>query len=87
MMEWHKRFVQQAAWTKHLRSYLFERAGLAICQQGAGSRLRDGGDPVICLNTPAGVHGLDLEPGRLVEAHLHAPQAILACGDARLGVG
>jgi SAM-dependent methyltransferase len=80
-MDWHKRYVQQAAWTKHLRSYLFGRAGLGTACMvlevgcGTGAILSD-------LNTPAGVYGVDLEPACLVEAHLHAPQASLTCGDA-----
>jgi SAM-dependent methyltransferase len=80
-MDWHKRYVQQAAWTKDLRSYLFGQAGLETADMvlevgcGTGAILAD-------LNTPAAVHGIDLERTCLIEAHLHAPQAVLACGDA-----
>ena len=80
-MDWHRRYLQQAAWTKDLRSYLFGQAGLATADMvlevgcGTGAILSD-------LNTPAAIHGIDLERNCLEEAHLHAPQAVLACGDA-----
>jgi SAM-dependent methyltransferase len=80
-MEWHKRFVQQAAWTKDLRTYLFKRTGMEAARRvlevgcGTGAILAD-------LDTSADVHGLDLQPKRLLEARSNAPQAILACGDA-----
>jgi len=32
-MEWHKRFVQQAAWTRELRLYLFKRAGMPTARR------------------------------------------------------
>ena len=80
-MEWHKRFVQQAAWTSELRQYLFKRAGMQVARRvlevGCGT-----GAILSGLVTPAAVHGLDLEPARLAEARRHAPQAILACADA-----
>ena len=79
-MEWHKRFVQQAVWTNELRAYLFERAGMEsarrVLEAGCGT-----GAILSGLTCRADIHGLDLEPTRLVEARLHAPQAILACGD------
>ena len=80
-MDWHKRFVQQAAWTKDLRTYLFKRAGLETARRvlevgcGTGAILSD-------LDTPAAIHGLDLQPARLVQACRNAPRACLACGDA-----
>jgi SAM-dependent methyltransferase len=81
MMDWHKRFVQQAAWTKNLRAYLFKRAGM----QAASSVLEVGcgtGAILSNLDTPAAIHGLDLLPDRLMEAHRNVPRASLACGDA-----
>ena len=80
-MDWHKRYVQQAVWTKDLRTYLFRRTGLETARRvlevgcGTGAILSD-------LDTPVSIHGVDLEPVRLLEAHLHAPEAILSCGDA-----
>ena len=80
-MDWHARFSQQAGWTRELRSYLFAQAGLTAAARilevgcGTGAVLAD-------LAAPGAVHGLDLDPLRLVEARQHAPAAHLACGDA-----
>jgi SAM-dependent methyltransferase len=80
-MDWHKRYLQQANWTKDLRSYLFRRAGIGVARRvlevgcGTGAIISD-------LDTPAAIHGLDLELARLMEARLYSPRAILACGDA-----
>ena len=80
-MDWHSRFLQQAAWTRDLRLYLFERAGLSRARRvlevgcGTGAILREG-------PATSAIHGLDLDPARLVEAHSHAPLAALTCGDA-----
>jgi SAM-dependent methyltransferase len=80
-MEWHKRYVQQAVWTKDLRAYLFKRAGLEsarrVLEVGCGT-----GAIISGLNTPAAIHALDLQPAHLAEAHRNAPQASLVCGDA-----
>ena len=80
-MDWHKRFVQQAAWTRELRNYLFTRTGMqtarSVLEVGCGS-----GAILAGLATGASVHGLDREAGRLAEARQHARQASLACGDA-----
>jgi SAM-dependent methyltransferase len=80
-MNWHERFLQQAGWTRDLRTYLFAQAGLARARRilevgcGTGAVLAD-------LNTPAALHGLDIDPGRLVQARMHAPKAALLCADA-----
>jgi SAM-dependent methyltransferase len=80
-MDWHKHFVQQAAWTIDLRTYLFRRTGMeTACRVlevgcGTGAILAD-------LDIPVAIHGLDLQPFRLMEASRNAPQASLACGDA-----
>jgi SAM-dependent methyltransferase len=80
-MDWHSRFLQQAAWTHALRTYLFAQAGLTsahrLLEVGCGT-----GALLIDLPAHPAVHGLDILPARLAEAHLHAPRAALACGDA-----
>ncbi|HQV62781.1 MAG TPA: methyltransferase domain-containing protein [Anaerolineales bacterium] len=79
-MNWHSRYLQQAAWTRDLRAYLFEQAGLANAHHvlevgcGTGAVLRE-------LNTPASLHGLDLEPASLAECRIHAPAVSLTRGD------
>lgn len=80
-MNWHSRFLQQAGWTRDLRAYLFERAGLTRARHvlevgcGTGAVLAD-------LSTPASIYGLDLDPARLSEARAHAPDVSLTCADA-----
>jgi SAM-dependent methyltransferase len=80
-MDWHSRFLQQAAWTRDLRSYLFKKAGLdraaRLLEVGCGT-----GAVLSGLAVPAALHGLDLDFARLVEAHNHAPTAICVCGNA-----
>jgi SAM-dependent methyltransferase len=79
-MNWHERFLQQAAWTRELRHYLFARAGLAdasrILEVGCGT------GAVLADIAVASLHGLDLAIGSLEEARLHAPAAHLTRGDA-----
>lgn len=80
-MDWHSRFLQQATWTRDLRAYLFDRAGLVKARRvlevgcGTGAILSD-------VATPGVVHGLDLDSVRLTEARVHAPAAMLVCGNA-----
>ena len=80
-MNWHDRYVQQAGWTRDLRNYLFEKAGLKNAERvlevgcGTGAILSE-------LDSPASPHGLDLDAGALVEARVHAPAASLVRGDA-----
>jgi ubiquinone/menaquinone biosynthesis C-methylase UbiE len=79
-MNWHSRYLQQAAWTRDLRTYLFEQAGLTAARRvlevgcGTGAILRE-------LATPAAIHGLDLEAASLAECKLHAPAVSLTLGD------
>jgi ubiquinone/menaquinone biosynthesis C-methylase UbiE len=82
-MNWHSRYIQQAAWTRELRTYLFDKAGLASANQvlevgcGTGAILHD-------LHTPASLYGLDLLPAALAECKVHVPAASLTRGDAHL---
>jgi SAM-dependent methyltransferase len=79
-MNWHARYLQQAAWTRNLRAYLFDKAGLASARRmlevgcGTGAILRE-------LTTPASLHGLDLDPAALTQASAHAPAALLTRAD------
>ncbi|MBK9210350.1 MAG: class I SAM-dependent methyltransferase [Anaerolineales bacterium] len=79
-MNWHTRYLQQAAWTRDLRNYLFDQAGLKTAQHvlevgcGTGAILCD-------LTTPAARHGLDIEPAALDEYRIHASAVSLTRGD------
>lgn len=82
-MNWHARYTQQAAWTRDLRNYLFDKAGLGRADRvlevgcGTGAVLRE-------LTTTAPLHGLDLEPASLTQCRIHAPAALLTCADAHI---
>jgi SAM-dependent methyltransferase len=75
-MNWHARYLQQAAWTRDLRTYLFDKAGLKSARRvlevgcGTGAILRE-------LETPASILGLDLNPAALTQALVNAPAASL----------
>jgi len=81
-MNWHTRYLQQAAWTHDLRTYLFDQAGLKTARRvlevgcGTGAILREVTAPTL--------HGLDLEAGSLAECRTRgdAPAASLTQGDA-----
>jgi len=80
IINWHARYKQQANWTRELRKYLFDQVGCKSAGRvlevgcGTGAILSE-----IQTNT---LHGLDLQPASLIEAHVHASSAFLACGDA-----
>ncbi len=80
-MNWHTRYLQQAEWTRNLRTYLFEKAGIADAHRvlevgcGTGAILRE-------INSPASLFGLDFEPASLTECRIHASAASLTHGDA-----
>ena len=88
-MNLHTRYLQQAAWTRDLRSYLFERAGWRSARSilevgcGTGAILRN---PVAGQHAGAAprshLHGVDHAMGALAQCRIHAPSAILAHGDA-----
>ena len=89
-MNWHTRYLQQAEWTRSLRTYLFEKAEIANARRvlevgcGTGAILREIKSPTSLTST--GVrrkcHGLDLEPASLSMCRIHAPAASLTRGDA-----
>lgn len=80
-MNWHARYVQQARWTRNLRTYLFDKL-----QLDASSRLLEVGcgTGAILSELPPhiAVHGLDLDPAALAQCRIHASAASLTQGDA-----
>jgi SAM-dependent methyltransferase len=80
-MDWHRRYLQQAKWTRDLRAYLFKKAGLAIADRvlevgcGTGAILSE-------LPTPISLHGLDIDAAALDRCQIHAPAASLVQGNA-----
>ncbi|HEX6268669.1 MAG TPA: class I SAM-dependent methyltransferase [Anaerolineales bacterium] len=80
-MNWHARYIQQAKWTRDLRTYLFQKARLdnasRVLEVGCGT-----GAILSELSTPLSLHGLDLDPVALAECRIHAPAAALTQGDA-----
>lgn len=80
-INWHLRFRQQAGWTRDLRAYLFERAGIErarrVLEVGCGT-----GAVLAEVPGAADRFGLDLEPAHLTEARTHAPGTSLLYADA-----
>jgi ubiquinone/menaquinone biosynthesis C-methylase UbiE len=80
-MNWHRRYLQQANWTRDLRAYLFEKAGLThagrVLEVGCGT-----GAILAEVSTSASLYGLDLDPSALAECRIHAPAVHLTHGDA-----
>ena len=72
--DWHRRFSQQASWTRDLRNYLFERAGLQnarrVLDVGCGTGVLE---IELTNRTSARFYGLDIDRVRLIQAVHHAP--------------
>lgn len=81
MIDWHARFVQQAAWTQPLRTYLFTRPALAnpgrLLEVGCGT-----GAILADIDLSGVVHGLDCDLDRLFVARRYIRTARLTCADA-----
>jgi len=80
-MNWHRRYTQQAKWTRDLRDYLFNKAKLndasRVLEVGCGT-----GAILSELPNHISLHGLDLDPAALAECRGHAPTAALIRGNA-----
>lgn len=80
-MNWHARYTQQAKWTRDLRAYLFNRAGLRdadrVLEVGCGT-----GAILSELPAPLALHGLDLDPSALAQCRIHSPGTSLVRGNA-----
>ena len=80
-MNWHGRYLQQAAWTRGLRDYLFDETKLSgadrVLEVGSGT-----GAILSSLHTSAALHGLDLDADSLSQSHHHIPAACFTRGDA-----
>lgn len=80
-MDWHTRYTQQAKWTRDLRTYLFQKAGLEhasrVLEVGCGT-----GAILTELPGHISLHGLDIDPAALVQCQAHVPTASLAQGNA-----
>src|SRR5690349_21990098 len=80
-MDWHRRYLQQAQWTRDLRAYLFEQVGLNETSRalevgcGTGAILSEVPDH-------PSLYGLDIAADALVQCRVHLPSAILAQGNA-----
>lgn len=80
-MNWHERYTQQANWTRDLRAYLFDKAGLHRAARAL--EVGCGTGAILCeTKTSASLHGLDLDPAALDECRIHAPGVSLTRGDA-----
>jgi len=79
-MDWHERYLQQARWTKPLRTFLFEKTGLnsagRVLEVGCGT-----GAILEEISQHSGVFGLDIDFPILAEYGGKNPGAKLTCGD------
>jgi SAM-dependent methyltransferase len=80
-MDWHQRYLQQARWTRDLRTYLFKKAGLdtasRVLEAGCGT-----GAILSELPDDISLHGLDIDRAALGQCRVHAPAASLVQGNA-----
>ncbi len=87
-MNWHERYRHQAAWTRELRAYAFERCGWSVASRvlevgcGTGAVLSDPAASGPAAGGPQ-LHGLDISAAALTECCRHAPGACLTRGDVR----
>ena len=81
--DWHRRFSQQASWTRDLRNYLFERAGLQnarrVLDVGCGTGVLE---IELTNRTSARIYGLDIDSVRLIQAVHHTPAVCFILANA-----
>lgn len=81
--KWHRRFIEQAGWTRDLREHLYSRAGLPDARQvldagcGTGVLFEE-----LLRFSDASVYGLDLNRSHLAMAAKNYPQIMLVEADA-----
>lgn len=80
-MDWHRRYIQQARWTRGLRDYLFQQTGWneasRILEVGCGT-----GAILSELAGGAALYGLDIDADALAQCKLHVSSAFLVQGNA-----
>ena len=87
-MNWHNRYLEQASWTRELRTYLFKKAGLSSARNvlevgcGTGAILGEGSSQKNVHSTQTSFNGLDISRTVLAECRIQAPAALLTRGDA-----
>ena len=83
-MDWHRRYLQQAQWTRDLRAYLFEKAGLNAASRVSLVLEAGCGTGAILSELPGHhlLHGLDIDLIALTRCRAHAPAAFLVQGNA-----
>jgi ubiquinone/menaquinone biosynthesis C-methylase UbiE len=83
--DWQRRYIQQAAWTKELRQYLYQQADLSLAQYLLDVGCGPGAlEPELSDLVPGQVIGLDLDSASLHLAKTYAQQCSYLQGDALL---
>jgi SAM-dependent methyltransferase len=80
-MDWHRRYIQQAKWTRDLRVYLFSQARLSKASRALEVGCGTGAVLSELPNLP-GLHGLDIDRAALTQCQSHVPTVSLTQGNA-----
>jgi ubiquinone/menaquinone biosynthesis C-methylase UbiE len=90
-VDWHKRYLRQASWTRELRGYLLQQAGLSRARRvlelgcGTGAILQELAPRPRSGNRNAlAAYGLDISSHALAECRTHASHAHLTRADAHI---